>query len=104
MVAGDDVVGRGDGVLWARHESDLAFSMPQHQHGKIRIAVPAEMQAEGSKGDREASVTSVMLYKSTAPASGREVVAISAATDLATQLAMSDEPQGEQDQKVAKGQ
>jgi hypothetical protein len=99
IVAGDEVVGRADGEGWARVADGLAFTMPKHQHGKIKIAVPPAMQADGANAEKDALVTSVLLYKRTAPAKGRDVVAISEATDLGAQLASNDEPhEGDQDQ------
>jgi hypothetical protein len=95
MVAGDDVIARADGVLWAHHQGSATFTLAKHQHGKVRVQVPADMQAAeaGSAADeRAASVTSVLLYKSTRPGAGRPLVAISDATDLSAQLAANDEP------------
>ncbi len=91
MVAGDEVVGRADAILWARHEDDISFTLPPHQHGKVRVHLPSAMQSkESSVLDRDALVTSVHVYKTTTP-SARELVPVSESTDLSVQLASNDD-------------
>ncbi len=87
LVSGDDLVARGDAATWSKYAHDMYFTLPEHQHGKVRVHVPADMQAkDGAAQDRDALVTSVLLHKSTS-VPNREVVAISEATDLSAQLA-----------------
>jgi hypothetical protein len=84
LVAGDDVIGRAERIA-----DDLAFTLPKHGHGKVRVHVPAGMQAkdDGAKAaDRDALVSSVLVYKTTVPPK-RELSAISEETDLSVQVA-----------------
>lgn len=86
FMAGDDVIGRSNTVA-----SQTTFSLPSHNHGKVKIHVPAEMQAQANGvADKDALVSAVLLYKSTKPASNRDVVAISEDTDLSVQVAAID--------------
>jgi hypothetical protein len=92
IVAGDDVVGRARAEAWARHEHDLSFTLAPHQHGKIRVRVPADMQAQDeTPEDRDALVTAVLLFRSTAPVPDRQLVSISETTDLSARLASNSE-------------
>lgn len=82
LVAGDDVIGRAD-----RLAADLSFTLPKHNHGKVRVHVPASMQAQDvSPTDRDALVSSVVVFKNVTPPR-RELSAISEETDLSVQVA-----------------
>ena len=93
LIAGDDVVARSSGEQLRAHDSQTYFTLPKHNHGKVRVHVPAEFQAHDTNvTDRDALVSSVLLYRSTAPApTGRDLVAISEDTDLSVQLAAVDD-------------
>lgn len=87
LVAGDDVVGRASAEQFDRLSPDFFFVLPKHNHGKVRVHVPYELQVAGEKpGDRDALVSSVHVYKTITPAD-RPLVAISEDTDLSVQLA-----------------
>lgn len=87
LVAGDDVVGRASAEQFDRLSPDFFFVLPKHNHGKVRVHVPYELQVAGEKpGDRDALVSSVHVYKTITPAE-RPLVAISEDTDLSVQLA-----------------
>jgi len=91
LVAGDSVVGRATGEAFNQLASNITFTLPQHDHGKVRIHVPSEMQAkEDGLKDQDALVSSVLLYKNTKPVD-RELIAISQDTDLSVQLAAMDD-------------
>lgn len=87
LVAGDDVVARADAQAWSKLAPTVFFTLPKHNHGKVRVHVPAEIQAraEGAK-DRDALVSSVLVYKSIKPAA-RDLSAISEDTDMSVMLA-----------------
>jgi hypothetical protein len=99
LVAGDEIVARADQPQWQNHQGEIFFTLPKHQHGKVKVHVPADLQAADPKGreDKDALVTSVHLYKVTAPPS-RELVAISDATELHAQVASNDRQDDEPDQ------
>lgn len=87
LVAGDEVVGRADAAQWSKLAPEMYFTSPQHSHGKVKVHVPAAIQAAGGEAkDRDALVTALHVYKTTAPTK-RELVAISEDTDLSVQLA-----------------
>jgi hypothetical protein len=87
LVAGDDVIAHADGAKFASLASDLYFTLPKHNHGKVRVHVPAGLQAqEPGSADKDALISSVQIFKMTKPAS-RELTAISEDTDLSVQLA-----------------
>ena len=87
LVAGDDVIAHADGGKFASLSSDLFFTLPKHNHGKVRVHVPASLQAqEPGSTDKDALISSVQVFKNTKPAS-RELTAISEDTDLSVQLA-----------------
>lgn len=88
LVAGDDVIAHADGAKFATLAPDLFFTLPKHNHGKVRVHVPADMQAtqEPAASDKDALISSIQVFKSTKPAS-RELTAISEDTDLSVQLA-----------------
>lgn len=87
LVAGDDVIGRATPEQFERLAPEFFFTLPKHNHGKVRVHVPTELQAAGEKpAERDALVSSVLVYKSTTPAQ-RDLVAISEDTDLSVQLA-----------------
>lgn len=89
LLAGDDVVGRASAEQFRNLSSDLTFTLPKHNHGKVRIHVPAELQS-GSDFAKEALVSAVIVHKKTA-APTRDLVAISEDTDLNVQLAALDD-------------
>jgi hypothetical protein len=86
LVAGDDVIAHADASAFASVAPELFFVLPKHNHGKVRVHVPASLQVAGSAGDKDALISSVQVWKSTKPAS-RALSAISEDTDLSVQLA-----------------
>lgn len=93
LVAGDDVVARATREQLTALSPSTYFTLPKHNHGKVRVHVPNELQASGAVSARDALVSAVLLYKSTTP-SNRPVVAISEDTDLSVQLAAIDDARG----------
>jgi hypothetical protein len=86
LVAGDDVIAHADGDKLTALP-DLFFTLPKHNHGKVRVHVPAGLQAqEPGASDKDALISSVQVFKNTKPAN-RELSAISEDTDLSVQLA-----------------
>ena len=95
LVAGDDVIARATGEQFVALAPKTSFSLPKHNHGKVRVQVPAEIQsAEPGVTDRDALVSSVLLYRSTSPITKRDLVSISEDTDLSVQLAAIDDARG----------
>ena len=94
FVAGDDVIARASAEQWSKLAPALTFTLPKHQHGKVRANVPGEIRAEAPASPRDALVSAVVLYKTTAPAK-RDLVEISEDTDLSVLLASNDEPREE---------
>jgi hypothetical protein len=92
LVAGDDVVARASAEQFDRLAPELFFTLPKHNHGKVRVHVPAELQAPTSSAaaDREALVSSVVVYKTVA-SKPRQLVEISEDTDLSVQVAWNGE-------------
>lgn len=91
LMAGDDVIARATGDQFATLAPQTYFTLPKHHHGKVKMHVPAEIQAnEPGVTNRDALVSAVLVYKSTAP-NRRELVAISRDTDLSVQLATIDD-------------
>jgi hypothetical protein len=89
LVAGDDVIAHADAAKFSTLAPELFFTLPKHNHGKVRVHVPASLQAPapaGAADDKDALISSVQIFKSTKPAS-RELSAISEDTDLSVQLA-----------------
>ena len=86
LVAGDDVIAHADAATFTTLAPELFFTLPKHNHGKVRVHVPASLQTAGSSGDKDALISSVQIFKSTKPAS-RALSAISEDTDLSVQLA-----------------
>jgi hypothetical protein len=87
LVAGDDVIAHADGEKFATISSDFFFTLPKHNHGKVRVHVPVALQAsETGATDKDALVSSVQIFKSSKPVS-RELSVISEDTDLSVQLA-----------------
>jgi hypothetical protein len=94
LMAGDDVIGRATQEQFVKEASNVWFTLPKHNHGKVRIHVPADLQAhEGDVQDRDALVSAMLFYKGTKPAS-RDLTAISEDTDLSVQLAAIDDAHG----------
>ena len=101
MMAGDDVIGRATG----EHVASLletSFTLPKHNHGKVRLRVPAELQAQlpGVK-ERDALVSAVLVYANTARRAPHSLVAISEDTDLSVELAAMDV--GSSGEKLGRG-
>ena len=95
LMAGDDVIARATGEQFVTLAPQTNFTLPKHNHGKVRVHVPAELQAKApGVTDRDALVSAVLLYKNTAPTTTRELVAISEDTDLSVQLAAIDDARG----------
>jgi hypothetical protein len=95
FVAGDDVVARATGEKFTVLASQTYFTLPKHNHGKVRVHVPAEFQAPSADGqsgvtDRDGLISSVLLYKDTVPPK-RDLVTISEDTDLSVQVAAIDD-------------
>lgn len=87
LVAGDDVIAHADGEKFASIASDFYFTLPKHNHGKVRVHVPASLQVnDGQAKDADALISSVQVFKTTKPAE-RELSIISEDTDLSVQLA-----------------
>jgi len=94
LMAGDDVVARATGDQFTALAPNTYFALPKHNHGKVRVHVPAELQAQApGVTDHDALISAVLLYKNTAPAT-RNLVAISEDTDLSVQLAAIDDARG----------
>lgn len=95
LMAGDDVIARATGDRFAALAPQTHFTLPKHQHGKVRVHVPAELQAKvPGVTDRDALVSAVLLYKETTPVKQRDLVSISEDTDLSVQLAAIDDARG----------
>jgi hypothetical protein len=63
LLQGDDVVARFDASEWQKDSAALSFRLPKHNHGKIRINVPATVQAKSdSPANREALVTAIIVH------------------------------------------
>ncbi|WP_394849280.1 hypothetical protein LZC95_17765 [Pendulispora brunnea] len=80
LVSGDDVIARTGGAAWMKHEKELVFTLPKHQHGRVSVHVPAEVQAKAVEGDdpvtaHDTTVTAVHIHKNT-PASAHELLPI----------------------------
>ena len=86
LVAGDDVIAHADGDKFGTISSDFFFTLPKHNHGKVRVHVPVGLQAAEGSTDKDALVSSIQVFKSSKPAS-RELSVISEDTDLSVQLA-----------------
>jgi hypothetical protein len=94
VMAGDDVIGRADGEQFTALSPTTYFTLPQHNHGKVRLHVPAELQArQPGVADKDALVSAVLLYKNTKPTE-RDLVGISEDTDLSVQVAAIDDARG----------
>ncbi len=95
LMAGDDVIARATGEQFVTLAPQTNFTLPKHNHGKVRVHVPAELQAKDpGVTDRDALVSAVLLYKNTAPTTTRDLVTISEDTDLSVQLAAIDDARG----------
>jgi hypothetical protein len=87
VMAGDDMIARSEG----RTGDALYFVIPPHSHGKVRVHVPANLQAKQEKVmDRDALATSVHVWKSVTPPA-RPLAEIDEDTDLSVQLASSNQ-------------
>ena len=91
LVAGDSIIARASGEKFNTIASDFYFTLPKHNHGKVRVHVPTAIQAEESRssGDQDALISSVQIFKSTKPAD-RDLSAISEDTDMSVQLASNN--------------
>ncbi|MBX3260281.1 MAG: hypothetical protein KIS78_17245 [Labilithrix sp.] len=95
IMAGDDVIARATGEELAALAPRTTFTLPKHGHGKLKLHVPARIQAQGTGvADRDALVSAVLFYKATSPATKRDLVTISEDTDLSVQLAAIDDARG----------
>ena len=97
LVAGDDVIAHADGDKFTQIASDFYFTLPKHNHGKVRVHVPASIQAKDGDvavNDKDALISSVQIFKTTKPAE-RQLSAISEDTDLSVQLASNTARDGE---------
>lgn len=93
VMAGDDVIARADGAKFLARTDNTTFTLPSHNHGKIRIHVPAEFQAQGNGvKDKDGLVSAVLVYKSAPPPTLRELTPISEDTDTSVQVAAIDAP------------
>lgn len=87
LVAGDDVIAHANGDKFGKLAPELFFTLPKHNHGKVRVHVPADLQAsQPAASDKDALISSIQVFKSSKPAN-RELTAISEDTDLSVQLA-----------------
>lgn len=89
LVAGDDIIARADSEQFTKISNEFFFTLPKHNHGKVRVNVPNEIQAPATREGvsvRDALVSSVQVYKTTKPAQ-RELTAISEDTDMSVQVA-----------------
>ena len=99
LTAGDDVVARAAGAQLSTLASATYFTLPKHNHGKVRMHVPADIQAkasdqvDGHATDRDGLVSAVLLYKNTVPAD-HDLVAISEDTDTSVLVAAVDDAHG----------
>ncbi len=65
LLQGDDVVARFSANEWQSAAPALSFKLPQHNHGKIRVFVPANVQATSdSPANREATISAIVIHKS----------------------------------------
>ena len=93
VMAGDDVIARADGDKLLARTDTTTFSLPSHNHGKVRIHVPVEFQAQGNGAkDRDGLVSAVLVYKTAPPPTLRELTPISDDTDTSVQVAAIDTP------------
>jgi hypothetical protein len=91
LLAGDDVIARATGEEWKQLSGATYFTLPRHNHGKVRVHVPAALQAQDEPAsDRDAMVSAVLVYRSTRPAD-RQLTAVSEQTDMSVQLASMDD-------------
>ena len=87
LVAGDDVIAHAEGDQISTIAPEFFFVLPKHNHGKIRVHVPAGLQAqEPGATDKDALISSIQVFKTTKPGH-RDLSAISEDTDLSVQLA-----------------
>jgi hypothetical protein len=94
LVAGDDIIAHAGGDQIAKLAPELFFTLPKHNHGKVRVHVPAELQVHATQAsDKDALISSIQVWKSTKPAM-RELSAISEDTDLSVQLAANSAASG----------
>ncbi|MBX3192795.1 MAG: hypothetical protein KF819_37775 [Labilithrix sp.] len=92
LIAGDDVIARASSEKWTKLAPEFFFTLPKHNHGKVRVHVPAELQTQQEGvSDRDALVSSVQVYKTTKPVD-RELTAISEDTDMSVQVAANTAP------------
>jgi hypothetical protein len=98
LLQGDDVVARFTAAEWQSAAPALSFKLPQHNHGKIRIFVPANVQAPSdAPANREATISAIVIHKSSplspsepSPISDEAAPQATAVTEGAPQI-ISDE-------------
>jgi len=92
VMAGDDVIARATGERFNALDSATTFSLPAHNHGKVRFHIPGELQAQQpGVTDRDGLGSAVLVYTNTTPPAGRNLVAISEDTDTSVQVAAIDD-------------
>lgn len=65
LLQGDEAVARFSASEWQSAAPALSFKLPQHNHGKIRVFVPANVQAPSdAPANREATITAIVIHKS----------------------------------------
>jgi hypothetical protein len=94
LMAGDDMIACATGEQFQTLAQSTYFTLPQHNHGKVRVRVPAELQAQTpGVSNKDALVSAILLYKNVTPKK-HKLVAISEETDLSVQLAAFDDARG----------
>jgi len=92
VMAGDDVIARATGDRFNALDSATTFSLPAHNHGKVRFHIPAEFQAQQSGvTERDGLGSAVLVYTNTTPPADRNLVAISEDTDTSVLVAAIDD-------------
>ncbi|WP_394820636.1 hypothetical protein [Pendulispora albinea] len=77
LVSGDDLIVRASRADWMKNDKDLFFTLPKHQHGRVRVHIPAALQVQGEEPvtSCDSTVTAVLVHKRT-PASTHQVVPV----------------------------
>jgi hypothetical protein len=93
VMAGDDLIARATGERFNALAGATTFSLPAHNHGKVRFHIPGEFQAQAPGGvtDRDGLGSAVLVYTNTTPPADRNLVAISEETDTEVQVAAIDD-------------
>ncbi len=66
MTSGDDSIARLDAKGWLERRDQYAFTLGQHQHGKAKILLGADVQAAGDEPlkDETVELTSLQFFRS----------------------------------------